>query len=82
MPRMLAARNPLLDEPKEIVIVKPAVEATAKPLLAKLRVTFTPNRVLSVVTQGSDLGRRQQVIPLPQFKVAIGGKITTCVCEQ
>ncbi|MBI3303402.1 MAG: thioredoxin domain-containing protein, partial [Deltaproteobacteria bacterium] len=82
MPRMLAAVDFSLDKPKEIVIVKPAADATAELLLAKLRATFTPNRVLSVVTQGGDLEHQQQVIPLLQFKVAIGGQVTAYVCEQ
>ena len=82
MPRMLAAVDFSLDKPKEIVIVKPTVDATAEPLLAKLRAAFVPNRVLSVVTQGSDLERQQQIIPLLQFKVAINGKVTAYVCEQ
>ena len=82
MPRMLAAVDFSLDKPKEIVIVKPTVDATAEPLLAKLRAAFVPNRVLSVVTQGNDLERQQQVIPLLQFKVAINGKVTAYVCEQ
>ena len=82
MPRMLAAVDFLLDKPKEIVIVKPTVDATAEPLLAKLRAAFVPNRVLSVVTQGNDLERQQQVIPLLQFKIAIDGKVTAYVCEQ
>jgi len=82
MTRMLAVVDFSLDKPKEIVIVKPAVDATAESLLAKLRATFVPNRVLSVVTQGSDLEHQQQVIPLLQFKVAIDGKVTAYVCEQ
>jgi uncharacterized protein YyaL (SSP411 family) len=82
MPRLPAAVDFSLDKPKEIVIVKPAADADAEPLLAKLRATFTPNRVLAIVSQGSDLARQQQVIPLLQFKVAIGGKVTAYVCEQ
>src|SRR5207249_271278 len=81
MPRMLAAVDFLLDKPKEIVIVKPTADATAEPLLAKLRAAFVPNRVLSVVTQGNDLERQQQVIPPLQSKVATNGKVTAYVCE-
>jgi hypothetical protein len=82
MPRMLAAVDSLFDKPKEIVIVKPTADTTVEPLLARLRTTFVPNRVLSIVTQGSDLERQQQIIPLLQFKTAIGGKVTAYVCEQ
>jgi uncharacterized protein YyaL (SSP411 family) len=82
VPRMLSAVDFLLDKPKEIVIVKPRMAASAESLLAELRATFTPNRILSVVSQGSDLDRQQQLIPLLQFKVAIGEKVTAYVCEK
>jgi uncharacterized protein YyaL (SSP411 family) len=82
MPRLLVAADFSFDKPKEIVIVKPSVDTPVEPLLAKLRSTFLPNRILSIVTQGSELQRQQQVIPLLQFKTAIGGKVTAYVCEQ
>jgi uncharacterized protein YyaL (SSP411 family) len=82
MPRLLTAVDFALDKPKEIVLVKPTAEATAEPLLARLRTTFVPNRVLSVVTQGTELQRQQQLIPLLQAKVALDGKVTAYVCER
>lgn len=82
MPRMLVALDFSLDRAKEIVIVKPSSEASADPLLAKLRTTFVPNRILSVVTQGEDLAQQQAVIPLLQLKTAVNGKVTAYVCEQ
>jgi uncharacterized protein YyaL (SSP411 family) len=82
MPRMLAALDFTLDKPKGIVIVKPSREASAELLLTKLRVTFLPNRILTVVTQGEDLAHQQLLIPLLESKIAIGGKVTAFVCEQ
>lgn len=82
MPRMLAALDFTLDKPKEIVIVKPSREVAVEPLFSKLRTTFVPNRILTVVTQGEELAHQQQVIPLLEFKTAIGGKVTAFVCEQ
>src|SRR5713101_4935521 len=46
---MLLAVDFQLDVPKEIVIVTARSRAEAEPLLAELRATFLPNRVLSVV---------------------------------
>jgi uncharacterized protein YyaL (SSP411 family) len=82
MPRMLAALDFTLDKPKEIVIVKPSSAASAELLLAKLRTAFVPNRILTIVSQGEELKRQQQVIPLLQEKIAIDGKVTAFVCER
>ncbi|MGE0681431.1 MAG: thioredoxin domain-containing protein, partial [Candidatus Binatia bacterium] len=82
MPRLLTALDFSLDKPKEIVIVTPDAETTAEPFFAKLRTAFVPNRILVVTPQGSELERQQQTIPLLQFKIAIGGKVTAYVCEQ
>ncbi len=79
---MLAVVDFHLDKPKEIIIVKPDSTSTAGPLLAKLRVMFVPNRMLSVVTHGDDQERQQALIPLLEAKVPIGGKVTAYVCEK
>jgi len=82
MPRMLSALDFSLDRPKEIAIVKASLEDTTEPLLAQLRKHFIPNRVVSVVTQGSELAAHQKVIPWLEAKIAIKGKVTAYVCEQ
>ncbi len=82
MPRMLSALDFSLDRPKEIAIVKASPQDTAEPLLVQLRTHFIPNRVVSVVTQGSQLTAHQKVIPWLEAKIAIKGKVTAYVCEQ
>ena len=82
MPRMLSALDFSLDRPKEIAIVKASPQDTTEPLLAQLRTHFIPNRVVSIVTQGSELAAHQKVIPWLEAKIAIKGKVTAYVCEQ
>jgi uncharacterized protein YyaL (SSP411 family) len=82
LPRMLASVDFTQDTPKEIIIIKPNRETTAEPLLAKLRTSFVPNRVLSVVAEGQDLQQQQALIPLLEFKTALKGKVTAYVCEK
>jgi hypothetical protein len=72
-----------LDIAKEIIIVTPAGErSAAEPLLAQLRQTFLPNRVITVVEEGEMLARQASVIPLLKDKRALQGKATAYVCEQ
>ena len=82
LPRMLASVDFTQDTSKEIIIIKPNRETTAEPLLAKLRTSFVPNRVLSVVAEGQDLQQQQTLIPLLEFKTALKGKVTADVCER
>jgi uncharacterized protein YyaL (SSP411 family) len=70
------------DLPKEIVIVKPAPEAEAGPLLAKLRTAFVPNRVLVVVSEDEAAGEVGKALPLVRGKKALEGRATAYVCEQ
>jgi len=79
---MLLAVDFQLDVPKEIVIVTPRSRAEAEPLLAGLRATFLPNRVLSVVAEGRDLAAEAKVVPLVEGKVARKGQATAYVCER
>ncbi|MBB3059888.1 thioredoxin domain-containing protein [Microbulbifer rhizosphaerae] len=71
------------DRAKEIIIVTPEGEKdSAAPMLAELRRTFLPNRVLAVVEQGRELARQTKLIPLLEGKKAQAGKATAYVCEQ
>ncbi len=73
---MLLAVDWWLDVPKEIVVVVPKSRAEAEPLLAKLRGTFVPNRVLVVATAGD------RTTPLVEGKTALRGRATAYVCEK
>jgi uncharacterized protein YyaL (SSP411 family) len=79
---MLLALDFHLDTPKEIIIVTPNNREEAQPLLARLRSTFLPNRVLAVVSQGAQLDAHAKIVPLLEDKRAIAGKPTAYVCEQ
>ncbi len=80
---MLLALAFHLDMPKEIIIVTPEGERqSAEPLLAQLRPTFLPNRVVSVVSQGDELDRHATIIPLLKHKRALQNRTTAYVCEQ
>ena len=79
---MLLALDFRVDVPKEIVIVCPASRREAEPLLAKLRSTFLPNRVLAVAVLGEDLAGQSKRVPLLEDKVARQGEATAYVCEK
>ena len=70
-----------LDTPLEIVIVTRSSRADAEPLLAKLRGTFLPNRILAVVTEG-ELAAQENEIPLLGGKLVQNGQATAYVCER
>jgi uncharacterized protein YyaL (SSP411 family) len=79
---MLLAADFRLDTPKEVVIVAPTSRKDAEPLLAKLRATFLPNRVLALAVEGDDLAAQSQLVPLLQGKVSRKGQATAYVCER
>ena len=79
---MLLALDFHLDTPKEVVIVAPEAREQAEPFLVKLRETWLPNRILAVVSEGSEMEEQTQLIPLLEGKRAIKGKTTAYVCEQ
>ncbi len=84
---MLLALNFRLDQAKEIIIVtaegeKPGAGPATRGMLAELRRTFVPNRVIAVVEQGKMLERQASVIPLLKYKRALQGKTTAYVCAQ
>jgi hypothetical protein len=71
-----------LDTPKELVIVTPTSREEAEPLLARLRSTLLPNRVLTVAAEGADLASQSRLVPLLQGKVTRKGQATAYVCER
>ncbi len=78
---MLLAVDFRLDTRKEVVIVTPSRPA-AEPLLAKLRATSLPSRVLAVGVAGLDLAAQVRLVPLLEGKVARKGRATAYVCER
>jgi uncharacterized protein len=79
--KMLSAMAFRLDTPKEIVIVKPEREASVEPMLATLRRTFLPSRVLTIASIGPDLDAQKKLVPLLDGRRVIAGKVTAYVCE-
>ncbi len=79
---MLLAVDFFLDAPKQILIVAPrGKKAETGPLLTALRRQFVPNRILSIVSEGSEQERTARVIPILHGKEAAGGRVTAYVCE-
>ncbi len=72
----------LLDSAKEIVIVTRRSRAEAEPLLARLRTTYVPNRVLLVATEGPALRELARLSPLLEGKVAGKDGPMAYVCKR
>src|SRR5262249_14406543 len=79
---MLLAVDFYLDTPKEVIIVTAGSRANAEILLAQLRSTFLPNRIVAVAGQGEDLNTQAKLVPLLENKIAQKGKPTAYVCER
>jgi hypothetical protein len=82
LPEMLLAADFRLDTAKEVLIVAPSSRKDAEPLLAKLRSTFLPNRVLAVAAEGPDIAAQSRLVPLLEGKRSRGGAATAYVCER
>jgi hypothetical protein len=78
---MLLAVDFASDRAKEIVVVAPTSPAEAEPLMAKVRATFVPNRVLTRIVARADGQARADLEPIVESKVAVGGRATGYVCE-
>ena len=82
-PALLAALESRLDRAKEIVIVRPSGARDADDaLVATVRRSYVPNRMLTVATDGPELARQAELIPVAAEKTAIRGVATAFVCEQ
>ena len=77
---LLLAADFALDTPKEILIIKAAGEQESE-LVDVLRRTHVPNRIVSIVSDGSQRKTHSKLIPLLRYKVARNGKTTAYVCE-
>jgi uncharacterized protein YyaL (SSP411 family) len=82
LPKMLVAADFRLDTPKEVIIVRPSADASAEALLAKLRETYLPNRILAVAVEGRDLAAQRTLVPHFEARTAMGGRPTAYVCEK
>jgi uncharacterized protein YyaL (SSP411 family) len=78
---LLLALDYRLDAVKEVVVVRPSAGGDLHAMLAPLRTTHLPNRILSVVVEGSGLEAHAALVPLVSGKVARGGEVTAYVCE-
>jgi hypothetical protein len=78
---LLLALDYLWDPTKEVVIVAPASGEAPTAMLAPLRTSFAPNRVVARVTQGADLDAHAALVPLVEGKRAIAGQATAYVCQ-
>jgi uncharacterized protein YyaL (SSP411 family) len=72
------------DTAREVVVVWPkgSTAAAAAPLLAAVRRTFLPNKVLAGTAEGESLDALAAVTPLVSEKRALGGRSTAYVCER
>jgi uncharacterized protein YyaL (SSP411 family) len=78
---MLLALEFDLEPTKEIVVIRPPSGGNLAPMLAPLRSTHLPNRVLVVATEGDHLSAHAAAVPLAAGKIAQEGKVTAYVCE-
>jgi uncharacterized protein YyaL (SSP411 family) len=81
-PALLAALDFRLDRAKEVVIVRPSGAKDDRALLAVVTRTYLPNHILTVTSDGPELARQREVIPLVADKQALHGAPTAYVCEQ
>jgi uncharacterized protein YyaL (SSP411 family) len=78
---MLLALDFQLEPTKEIVVIRPPSGGDLAAMLAPLRSTHLPNRILVVATEGEDLSAHSAAVPLLAGKLAQDGKVTAYVCE-
>jgi uncharacterized protein YyaL (SSP411 family) len=80
---MLLALDRRLDQPKEIVIVRPAGSGGGEQaLLAPLRSRFVPHRFVARVAAGDDLAAHSRLVPVVKAKRPREGRATAYVCYQ
>ena len=81
LPEMLLAIDFQLEPTKEIVVIRPPSGGDLAAMIAPLRSTHLPNRILVVATEGDDLDAHSAVVPLAAGKLAREGKVTAYLCE-
>jgi len=78
---MLLALDYQLGSTLEIVLVRPEQGGSADAMLAELRTSFVPNRVLAVTREGEDIEALASIVPLVSGKRARQGATTAYVCQ-
>ena len=70
------------NEPKEIIIITPNDKPqSAAQLLAVLRTSFVPNRILAVTADGKAQAKLASLVPLVRGKIAQQNIATAYVCQ-
>ena len=78
---MMLALDYHLENARQIVLVQPTQGGDPEAMLRPLRSTFLPNRVVSIVREGVDLGAHAKLVPLVKGKTAQDGEVTAYVCK-
>jgi uncharacterized protein YyaL (SSP411 family) len=81
LPAMLASLDFSLDWPLQVAVVAPPRGEGLAEMLAPLRRTYVPSRVLCVAREGDDLTAQSALVPLLVDRFAEGGKATAYVCR-
>ncbi len=81
LPYMLSALDFWHDRPPEVVVVAPPDGEGLEAMLAPVRETFLPNRVLSVAREGDDLAAQAALVPLLADRRPEHGRATAFVCR-
>jgi uncharacterized protein YyaL (SSP411 family) len=78
---MLLALDFYLSKRVEIVLIAPPDKSGLDAMLAPVRTTFYPNRVLVAATEGEQLEKHAEINPLLKDRIARGGKTTVYLCQ-
>jgi uncharacterized protein YyaL (SSP411 family) len=81
MPAMLAALDWSLDQPLEVVVVRPR-EDSGRALLEVLQRAYLPDAVRAIAAEGPDLEKQARAVPLLGGRRAQRGKATAYVCRK
>jgi len=78
---MLLALDFYWDKRVEIVMIAPPDGKGLEEMLAPVRATFYPNRVLVVATESEQLESHAELNPLLADRIARDGKTTAYLCQ-
>ncbi|MGB5523865.1 MAG: thioredoxin domain-containing protein [Polyangiales bacterium] len=80
-PLLLVALDRYYDTALEVALIAPASREEAGALSERLRRSFVPNKVFTVLTN-TEASQQEATIPWLEAKRAMGGKSTAYVCER
>jgi len=78
---MLLALDFYLSKRVEIVLITPPDKSGLEAMLAPVRSTFFPNRVMVVAAENEQLESHAEINPLLQDRIARGGQTTVYLCQ-